>query len=61
MLCEKYVRLLPVERVLLIGKLVHAMQSDNEFFDLSVRIVRAAKKKGLFEKVKILPSMEEST
>lgn len=58
MLCEKYSRLTPVERVMLIGKLLHAMQSDNDFFDSSVRIIRAAKKKGLFDNVKILPQLE---
>lgn len=61
MLCEKYERLLPIERVMLIGKLLHAMQSDNEFFDKSVRIVRTAKKKGLFDNIKILPNLEEDT
>ena len=60
MLCEKYERLLPIERVVLIGKLLHAMQSDSEFFDKSVRIIRAAKKRGLFDNIKILPNLEQS-
>lgn len=59
MLCEKYDRLTPVERVMLIGELLHAMQSDNEFFDKSVKIVRTAKRKGLFDNVKILPNLNE--
>ena len=58
MLCEKYNRLLPIERVLLIGELLHAMQSDNDFFDKSVRIIRTAKRKGLFDNVKILPDLK---
>ena len=61
MLCEKYNRLLPIERVLLIGELLHAMQSDNEFFDKSVRIIRTAKRKGLFDNVKILPDLKNDS
>ena len=59
MLCEKYNRLLPIERVMLIGELVHAMQSDNQFFEMSLKIIKTAKRKGLFDNVKILPGLDE--
>lgn len=59
MLCENYSRLNPVERIQLIGKLVHAVQNDNFFFDEAVNIIDSAEKSGLFENVKINPSNEE--
>lgn len=56
MICSKYEDLTILEKVQMIGKVHHAMQSDNELFDLASRIIDTAEMKGLFENVTILPN-----
>ena len=55
MLCKKYEELSPFERVEFIGKLVHAVQSDDVFFDEAKVIIYNGEVFGTFEGVKILP------
>ena len=56
MICEKYDRLTPIERVSYVGELIHAVMSDNELFDAGNSLINLAILKGLFEGVKILPN-----
>jgi len=59
MLCEEYSKLNPVERIEFIGKLIHAAQNDTVSFNCAGVIISTAEKRGLFDKVKILPLNEE--
>lgn len=55
MICEKFEALSPQDRIIFIGKLVHAVQSDNALFSYAQDINDLAKEKKLFDNVKILP------
>lgn len=57
--CKKYMELSPVERIELIGKIVHAIQSDDKLFAEGQKILRRAETLGIFEGVTILPPVEE--
>lgn len=57
--CEKFMCLSPVERIELIGKIVHAIQSDDKLFAEGQKIVKRAETLGLFNGVTILPSIPE--
>lgn len=59
MICQKYQELNPIERVRLIGKIVHALQSNNIIFSCVVEMVEVAEKHGIFDNVKILPENEK--
>lgn len=52
--CEKYQELTIVERRELIGKIVHLMQCDSQFFDSITSIIRAAEQVGKLDNVKFL-------
>ena len=58
-LCDKYDNLSPVERLTLVGEVVHALQSDDEIFDDVQKIIRKAIIKGLFVGTVILPTDAE--
>jgi len=62
-ICSKYEELSPFERVEFIGKLVHAVMSDNFMFQVGQDIIKTGENKGLFNGVKILPEngKEEET
>lgn len=51
--CEKYLSLLPKEKMEMIGKIVHGLQSDNEIFNKVEALIKLAEKKKLFEGVVI--------
>lgn len=55
MICEKYLNMNPIERVLFIGQLNHAVQSDETLLDMANEIIALGTLKGVFEGVKILP------
>lgn len=55
MLCDKYQRLVPKEKSNFIGELLHAVQSDDDFFDLAEEIIQLAYRRGLFNGVIINP------
>ncbi len=56
MLCEQYQQLSPVEQIVMIGKIVHALQSDNKIFLNAKELIELADSYGLFENVTILPN-----
>jgi hypothetical protein len=60
MLCPKYQQLTPTERVTFIGSLVHAVQSDDYFFEIAKNIQHLATLRGLFDNVVINPTSETS-
>ena len=55
MLCNNYNELSHVDKIIYIGELLHAVQSDDHLFDLGTLIIGSARDKGLFEGVVILP------
>lgn len=55
MLCTKYFNLVPIEKHAFIGELLHAVQSDDELFELAKDIITLATNKGLFNGVVINP------
>lgn len=57
--CENYQRLLPMERYEFVGKVVHALQNDNQSFHVMTAIVNDAQKRGVFNDVIINPPTEE--
>lgn len=54
-LCDKYDSLSPVERLTLVGEIVHALQSSDEIFDDVQKIIKKAILQGLFVGTVILP------
>jgi hypothetical protein len=59
MLCKNYDKLGHFEKIVYIGELLHACQSDDNFFNQGEVIIQSAKKIGLFEGVVILPDVEQ--
>jgi hypothetical protein len=59
MLCKNYDKLGHFEKIVYIGELLHACQSDDNFFNQGEAIIKSAKKMGLFEGVVILPDVEQ--
>jgi hypothetical protein len=59
MLCKNYEQLGHFDKVLYIGELLHACQSDDDFFNQGKSIIQSAKKMGIFEGVIILPDVEK--
>lgn len=57
MLCKNYEQLGHFDKVLYIGELLHACQSDDDFFNMGKTIIESAKKCGVFEGVTILPDI----
>jgi hypothetical protein len=55
MLCPGYQKLLPREKRDYIGELLHAVQSDDELFELGSEIIQVAYRRGIFDGVKINP------
>jgi hypothetical protein len=55
MICEKFNQLSPNERVIYIGKLVHAVENDNILFEAGNEIIGLANDKGIFTGITILP------
>jgi len=59
-LCDKYFNLTPIERVSLVGELVHAIQSDNELFDMANDLIQLGILKGVFINTAILPEQDNT-
>jgi len=53
--CHEFTNLLPKEKTEYIGSLIHACQSDSKLYEMGLRIIKQATKKGLFEGVSIHP------
>lgn len=56
MICEKYQNLTPVEQIVMVGQIVHAMQNDDEMFDFVKKIIFLADRRGILDNVTILPN-----
>lgn len=52
MICKEFLELEPIEQSTYLGKLIHAVQNDSEFFKLGKQLIELAEIKGLFDKVK---------
>lgn len=59
MLCKKYESLSPIERITLIGSVIHCLQNDDKLFDVAIQMKELGLLKGLFEGVVINPSSIE--
>lgn len=55
MICKKYDSLSHFEKVIYVGELLHACQSNDELYALGKDIIELARLKGLMNGVKILP------
>ena len=55
MLCESFNKMTLNEKVEFIGKLNHAVQSDERIFNLAKVIIDTSEKLKIFEGVKIIP------
>ncbi|MBK7883494.1 MAG: hypothetical protein IPJ81_06645 [Chitinophagaceae bacterium] len=56
MICEKFNQLTPFEKVIYIGKLVHAVENDDILFDAGNEIIELANNKGIFKGITIFPT-----
>ena len=59
MLCKNYEQLGHFEKIVYIGELLHACQSDDSYFNQGKAIIESAKRMGVFEGVVILPDVEK--
>ena len=59
MLCKKYDSLTHLQKITMIGELVHSIQSDDAIFELGNEMIKLAFAKGIFDKVKIMPNAIE--
>lgn len=59
--CSEYQKLSHVEKIELIGKLIHAIQSDNTSFWAGKDLIRIAQARGVLNGVTILPNSNENT
>ena len=55
MICEKYEELTVLERIRLIGAVIHCLQSDDELFKRALELVNKGAKKGVLDGVSFLP------
>lgn len=53
--CTNYLDLSPQEKINFIGKMIHAIQSDNEIFNRAEILIKKADKQGIFDGVTINP------
>lgn len=58
MLCKSYDELSHIQKIVYIGELIHACQSDDHFFNLGEMIIESAKTKGTLDGVVILPEIK---
>jgi len=56
MICEKFNHLTPFEKVIYIGKLVHAVENDDILFDAGNEIIELPNNKGIFKGITIFPT-----
>lgn len=56
MICTKFEELTHKEKIELIGKVVHSIQSDNQLFIIGQAIIRQAEERGVLDDVIILPN-----
>lgn len=56
--CKKFQDLLPLEKSIFIGKIVHSVSNSDKLFELGEKIIKLAEKSGLFDGVVIHPIEE---
>ncbi len=56
--CANYLMLSPQEKIEMVGKIVHAVQSSNEIFNQASLLINKAERLGLFTGVIINPITE---
>lgn len=54
-LCQSFEDLTPLEKSNYIGSICHLFQSDEDYYQKGLAMIRQATKRGLFEGVKINP------
>lgn len=59
MICKKYDALTHSEKVVMIGELVHCVQSDDSMFELAQYLISLGRSIRLLDNVKILPDEEK--
>lgn len=58
MMCEKYEELTVVEKIRLIGAVVHCLQSDNALFIKALKLIDEGNKKGILDGVTFIPEYD---
>ena len=58
MICKSFKALTPLEKSIMIGKIVHAVQSSEHCFNLSKEIIESAERRGYFKGVTIMPESQ---
>lgn len=58
MVCQKFSEKNPLDKVMFIGELTHACMNDDNLHDMGIALIEIARKKGLFDNVKIMPSSQ---
>jgi siderophore synthetase component len=56
--CESYINLTPLEKATFIGKVVHLLQSDENWFKYAEMMVYAAERNNEFETVTFFPEAD---
>ena len=59
-LCNKFEKLNPMEKWILVGELAHAIQSDDEMFEMAQDIITIATLRGLYKGITLMPDREEN-
>lgn len=60
MICNKYQSLEGFDRSLYIAKLLHAVQSSDELFEIGEKIIELALVRGFYEKVIFYPEKDNN-
>jgi len=58
MICENYRKLSHAEKIMLVGEIVHILQSSDKYFNILTKALNDAHKEGVLDRVKILPEGE---
>jgi len=58
MICEKFDQLTPYEKIIYIGKLVHAVENNGYIFDAGTELINMAEQMGLFKNVQFFPEIK---
>ena len=59
-LCEKYDSLTPVQRITMVGEVVHAIQTSDKIFEMAEDLIKLAMLQGAFDGVTFLPTEKET-
>lgn len=59
MICQEYDNLTSVEKLIMVGKIVHGLQSDSTIFKFTQDLIKMSEMRGLFDGVTINPEQLE--